>query len=95
MSSPELIAQASSATAEILAGLRTEHFSRPTACDGFDVQGLALHMAGVFHSSAGAAGKPEEVDQTTPEVLLGDDPAAALVGLSAAMASAWAAPDSF
>ena len=95
MSSSELIAQASAATAEALAGLRTEHMSRATACDDFDVHGLVLHMAGVFDSSARAAGKAERTDEATPEELLGDDPAAALVGLSAAMAAAWEPPDFF
>jgi uncharacterized protein (TIGR03086 family) len=95
MSSPELIDQAVKATAQIMAGLRPEHMSNPTACEDFDVRGLALHMAGVFNSSAGAAREPEETDSTTPEELLGDDPASALGALTSRMAAAWDTPDSF
>ena len=95
METAQLITEAVAATGKVTAGLSAGVRSNITPCAGFDVHGLAGHMAGVYAGSALAGRKEGRPAGDSSPDLLGDNPAAALADPGSKLADAWGTPGAF
>ncbi len=89
----DLLRRALDQTANLVAAVKPEQFSRPTPCSEWDVRRLLHHVIGSGLRNFTIAARAETADWKAEPGPLGDDPAAAFRRGAEALLAAWSSAD--